>query len=232
MPPVLERAGIERHISRQFPVDDRLWMVIQASQVLRADVCASSAQASARLIIERQIQQMTRLVDDLLDAYRIRTGKLRLERDRIDLCHTVALAVQAAGFVMQQRTHRVTLSLPECELWLTADPLRLEQVFVNLLTNAAKYTAAGGDVSVSVQRQGGEAIVRILDTGIGIAADVLPHVFDLFLQVESSSRNQGLGLGLSLVRSLVESHGGCVTAASAGLGRGSEFTVRLPLLTP
>jgi signal transduction histidine kinase len=209
-----------------------LGVIRNASQVLRTEVSASAAQATARLTIERQIQQMTRLVDDLLDVSRIRTGKLQLECERIELCQVIRQARQSVQFLMQQRSHRVRVSLPECCLWLHGDPVRLEQVFVNLLTNAAKYTNPGGEVRVSVTQEGREAVVRILDTGIGIAADVLPHVFDLYLQVKSSSRNPGLGLGLPLVRSLVERHDGSVSVSSAGLGCGSEFTVRLPILAP
>jgi signal transduction histidine kinase len=209
-----------------------LGAIRNASLVLRTEVPASAVQANARLIIERQIEQMTRLVDDLLDVSRIRTGKLQLQCERIELCHVVGQALQAVQFLMQQRSHRVTVSYPESRLWLQGDPVRLEQVFVNLLTNAAKYTDVGGEVRVSVTQEEGEAVLRVLDTGIGIAADVLPHVFDLYLQVKSPSHNPGLGLGLPLVRSLVERHGGRVTAASAGLGCGSEFIVRLPILAP
>ncbi len=205
-----------------------LGAIRNASYVLRTEVSAGVAQANARATIERQVQQMTRLVDDLLDVSRIRTGKLQLECERIELCQVVGQALQAVQFLMQQRSHRVAVSFPESRLWLHGDPVRLEQVFVNLLTNAAKYTDVGGEVRVSVTQEPGEAVIRIQDTGIGIAADVLPHVFDLYLQVKSSSRNPGLGLGLPLVRSLVERHGGSVSVTSAGLGCGSEFTVRLP----
>jgi signal transduction histidine kinase len=126
----------------------------------------------------------------------------------------------------------MTVSLPDAPMWLRADAARLEQVFVNVLVNAAKYTTAGGDIRLSVNQENGEAIVRISDTGIGIASDVLPKVFDLFVQADCSSGRSaiaGLGIGLALVRSLVESHGGHVSAASPGLGKGSEFTVRLPM---
>jgi len=207
-----------------------LGAIRNASRVLRTEVSANPAQANARLIIERQVEHMTRLVEDLLDVSRIRTGKLQLECERVELCHIVGQALQAVQFLMQQRSHRVTVSFPESQLWLYGDPVRLEQVFVNLLTNAAKYTDVGGEVRVFVTREEGEAVLRIQDTGIGIAAEVLPHVFDLYLQVRSSPRDPGLGLGLPLVRSLVERHGGSVIATSAGLSHGSQFTVRLPLL--
>jgi signal transduction histidine kinase len=203
-----------------------------AAAVLRLDVSAEPSFVKARLLIERQVDQMTRLVEDVMDLAQIRGGDLRLQRERIDLCVIVAQSVQTVDLTMQERNHRVTLSAPSAPVWLQADSARLEQVFVNLLVNSAKYTAAGGDIRLSVTHEKGEAIVRICDTGIGIAADVLPRVFDLFVQANPSSRRAsiaGLGVGLALVRSLVESHGGRVTAASAGLGKGSEFTVRLPL---
>jgi signal transduction histidine kinase len=133
---------------------------------------------------------------------------------------------------MHQHNHSMTTSFPDAPVWLQADPARLEQVFVNLLLNAAKYTDAGGTVGLFVERDEVDAIVRIRDSGIGIAPEVLPHVFDLFVQADPSSgrADAGLGIGLALVRSLVERHGGRVTVVSAGPGHGSEFTVRLPRL--
>jgi signal transduction histidine kinase len=203
-----------------------------ASQILRTDPSGDPRHVNAQVTIERQVGQMTRLIEDLLDVARMRTGKQRLACERVELCQLVATSLQAVEFLMQQRAHRVTVALPQRPVWIHADPVRLEQVFVNLLSNAAKYTGDGGEVKIHVEECADEATVRILDTGVGIAADVLPHVFDFYFQVDSSSRNRGLGLGLPLVRSLVESHGGGVTAVSAGLGRGSVFTVRLPLLKP
>jgi len=205
-----------------------------AVRILRMDTSACPAAVKARLLIERQVGQMAHLVEDLLDVSRVRNGHLRLRRQRIDLCAVAAHAVQTVEFAMQQHNHRMTTSFPDAPVWLQADPTRLEQVFVNLLFNAAKYTEAGGYVGLSVERGEGEAIVRIRDTGIGIAPEVLPKVFDLFVQADPSSRraDAGLGIGLALVRSLVECHGGGVTAASAGLRQGSEFTVRLPMRLP
>jgi signal transduction histidine kinase len=202
-----------------------------ATHILRMETSAGPAAVKARALIERQVGQMTRLVEDLLDVSRVRSGHLRLQCERIDLCAVAAHAAQTVEFAMQQRNHRMTTAFPEAPVWLQADPTRLEQVFVNLLFNAAKYTEAGGEVELSVEREQDEATVRIRDTGIGIAPDVLPHVFDLFVQANPSSRraDAGLGVGLALVRSLVECHGGRVTAASAGLRHGSEFTVRLPM---
>jgi two-component system CheB/CheR fusion protein len=208
-----------------------LGVIRSALHIQSMDTTARPATVKARALIERQVGQMTRLVEDLLDVSRVRSGHLRLKCQRIDLCAVVAHAAQAVEFAMQQHHHRMTTSFPEAPVWLEADPARLEQVFVNLLLNAAKYTEAGGKVGLSVEQENGEATVRIRDTGIGIASDVLPHVFDLFVQADPSSRcaDAGLGIGLALVRSLVECHGGCVTAASAGLRHGSEFTVHLPM---
>ena len=131
---------------------------------------------------------------------------------------------------MRERNHSLSTSLPNAPVWLQADPVRLEQVLVNLLFNAAKYTQPGGRIHLSAERQQSDVVIRIHDSGIGIESHVLPHVFDLFVQADPSSRRDGgLGIGLALVRNLVEQHSGRVTAASAGLGHGSEFTVRLPL---
>ena len=202
-----------------------------AARILRRDTSADPSAVKARMLIERQVGHMTRLVEDLLDVSRVRSGQLRLQCERIDLRVLAAHAAETVEFTMQQRHHRMTTSFPDAPVWLQADPARLEQVFVNLLLNAAKYTDAGGNVELIVEQEEVEAIVRIRDSGIGIAPDVLPHVFDLFVQADPSSRraDAGLGIGLALVRSLIERHGGRVTAASVGLGHGSEFTVHLPL---
>jgi signal transduction histidine kinase len=202
-----------------------------AAETLRLEKSPTPVVQHARTVIHRQVRQATRLVEDLLDVTRIRSGQLCLRRERTDLCMIVAHSLQAVEFDMQQRGHRMTASLPQAPVWLQADPVRLEQVFVNLLFNAAKYTDAGGDVAVFVQVESGEAIIRVRDTGVGIAPDALPDIFDLFIQADPSSRraDAGLGIGLALVRSLVESHGGRVSAASEGHRKGSEFTVRLPL---
>jgi len=211
-----------------------LGAIRSAAHILRMDTSAASQAVKARMLIERQVGQMTRLVEDLLDASRVRSGQLCLQCERIDLRVLAAHAAQTVEFTMQQRHHRMTTSFPDAPVWLQADPARLEQVLVNLLLNAAKYTDAGGNVGLFVEREKVEAIVRIRDSGIGIAPDVLPHVFDLFVQADPSSHraDAGLGIGLALVRSLVERHGGRVTAVSDGLGHGSEFTVRLPRAPP
>jgi len=201
-----------------------------AARVLRMDTSANPSTVKARMLIERQVGHLTRLVEDLMDVSRVRSGQLGLQCQRIDLRVLAAHAVETVEFTMQQRHHRMTASFPDAPVWLQADPARLEQVFVNLLLNAAKYTDAGGNVELFVEQEEVEAIVRIRDSGIGMAPDVLPHVFELFVQADPSSRraDAGLGIGLALVRSLIERHGGRVTAASVGLGHGSEFTIRLP----
>ncbi len=209
-----------------------LGAIRSAAWTLRMETSAGPDAVKARLLIERQVGRMTRLVEDLLDESRIRRGRLRLQRERVDLRRVVSHAVQTVESTMQQRGHRMTTSWPEAAVWLHADSSRLEQVFVNLLVNAAKYTEPGGEVGVSIEHKNGEATVRIRDSGIGIAAELLPQVFDLFVQADPSARDAdaGLGIGLALVRSLVEGHGGRVSVASAGAGAGSEFAVRLPAL--
>jgi signal transduction histidine kinase len=208
-----------------------LCVMRMAAGILNTEISATPAVEKARTLIEHQITQMSRLVDDLLDTSPARDGHLVLKREKVDLCVVAAQALQSVESTMQRRSHCMTVSLPVGPLWLRADPARLEQVFVNLLFNAAKYTASGGDIRLSVERQEGEAVVRIRDNGIGIAPHVLPRVFDLFVQADPSPSElgAGLGIGLALVRNLVDRHGGCVTAASVGLGHGSEFVVRLPM---
>jgi PAS domain S-box-containing protein len=184
-----------------------------------------------RDILDRQTRQMARLVDDLLDLSRIARGQVPLRRERLDLAGVVRLAVQTSEPLIQGRNHRLTVNLPDRPLALEGDQARLVQALTNLLNNAAKYTDPGGRIDLSAGREGDEAVVRVRDTGVGIPRDMLPRIFDLFMQVEGSrDRSQGgLGIGLALVRRLVELHGGTVSAHSAGPGRGSEFVVRLPL---
>jgi signal transduction histidine kinase len=184
-------------------------------------------------MIERQVRRMTRLVDDLLDVSRIIHGCLHLQCERIDLRDVVNDAIETLESDIKQRNHGLTIVLPDAPVWLVADPGRLEQVFVNLLANASKYTDMGGELTVAMHVRDGQVVVRVRDTGIGIAPEVLPQLFGFFRQAdEASQRSQsGLGIGLALVRNLVELHGGDVTGASAGLGQGSEFTVCLPMET-
>jgi CheY-like chemotaxis protein len=174
---------------------------------------------------------MVRLVDDLLDVGRITQGKLQLRRERVDLASVVQSAVEGSRPLIESNRHDLSIRLPAEPIYLEADPTRLAQVFSNLLTNAAKYTDRGGRITLIAERQGGEVVVAVRDTGIGIAPDYLPRLFEMFSQVDSAlERSQGgLGIGLSLVKGLVRMHGGSVEARSEGLGKGSEFVVRLPV---
>ncbi|MDB5310938.1 MAG: luxQ 7 [Gemmataceae bacterium] len=183
-------------------------------------------------IIERQVRQMVRLVDDLLDISRITKGKLRLTKERVELRAAMNRAADSARPLIEARRHEFSLLLSTEPLWVEGDAGRLEQVAVNLLNNAAKYTDAGGLIRMTVAREGDDAVVRVLDNGVGIPPEMLPRIFDLFTQVDGSlSRSHGgLGIGLALVRTLVEMHGGRVTATSGGLGKGSEFAIKLPVL--
>jgi signal transduction histidine kinase len=186
----------------------------------------------ANEIIARQVGHMTRLIDDLLDVSRITRGKIQLRRELIDLGSIVAAAIETARPLIEARRHELTVSLPSGPLFLEGDPTRLSQVFANLLQNGAKFTEPQGHLWLTAEKEGDTVVVRVRDTGIGIAPEILPHVFDLFSQGERAlDRSQGgLGIGLSLVRGLVQLHGGSVQAISPGVGGGSEFIVRLPLI--
>ena len=201
---------------------------LQILKMPRVD--AETAQRS-RDMMERQVHHLVRLVDDLLDVSRVMRGKIELRRERVELATVVARAVETVQPLIDAQGHGLTVNLPPESLPLDADPVRLAQVVGNLLTNAAKYTEANGRIRLTAQREGREAVLRVRDTGIGIAPDMLPKVFGLFVQVDhAATRSQGgLGIGLTLVKNLVEMHKGTVEASSAGLGKGSEFVVRLPL---
>jgi signal transduction histidine kinase/DNA-binding response OmpR family regulator len=185
----------------------------------------------ARDIIDRQVRQLTRLVDDLLDVSRINSGKVELRRERIDVASVIERAVEISRAVIDAGKHELAVKAPSEPLCLDADPVRIAQVAANLLNNAAKYTSAGGRIEISASRDGDEAVIAVRDNGMGVPPKMLNEIFDMFTQVESAlDRSQGgLGVGLSLTRKLVELHGGTVTAFSEGLGKGSEFVVRLPL---
>jgi two-component system CheB/CheR fusion protein len=185
----------------------------------------------AKGVLHRQVQQMARLVDDLLDVSRISTGKIRLQKEAVELHDILERAVEISRPLMAARRQEFSEVLPTDPVWLDADPTRLAQVFSNLLNNAAKYTEEGGQIWLTARKEGSGIVVQVRDTGVGIAPYMLPHVFDLFTQADYSlDRSQGgLGVGLTLVRKVMELHGGQVRAASAGLGKGSEFEVRLPI---
>jgi len=200
-----------------------------ASRLLSSDV-EPAARLKAQVLMERQIRRMTQLLGDLQDLSRISHGGLPLRRERLDLRSAVGNAIETLDSDIKARDHQLTAVLPDAPLWVYADPLRLEQVFVNLLSNASKYTDAGGELTVRAHRQDDLAVVRIRDSGIGIAPEALPFIFDLFRQADAGNprSRSGLGIGLALVRDIVSLHGGRVTAASEGIGRGSEFAVQLP----
>jgi signal transduction histidine kinase/ActR/RegA family two-component response regulator len=182
-------------------------------------------------MLDRQLQQITRLVDDLLDVSRVTRGKVRLQLQSIDLLAVVARAVEMSQPLLNVHSHQLEVTLPAGSLLLRADPARLAQVFSNLLNNAAKYSEEGGHITLAVTMEDDEAVVRVRDKGHGITNEMLQHIFDLFVQDDRSLTRSdgGLGIGLTLVRSLVEMHGGTVQVDSEGLGKGSEFVVRLPL---
>jgi signal transduction histidine kinase/ActR/RegA family two-component response regulator len=206
-----------------------LW---NALHVMRLAGDRGPAIEQARAVAERQVQHLARLVDDLLDVSRIAHGKIELRKEQIELTPVVASAVEAARPLVEARRHDLSVSLPTKPVRLEADPTRLGQILVNLLTNAAKYTEPGGRIGLTAERDGDELVVRVRDNGVGIAPDMLARVFEPFVQLERSqdSSQGGLGIGLALVRSLVDLHGGSIIAASLGPGQGSEFILRLPAL--
>jgi CheY-like chemotaxis protein/nitrogen-specific signal transduction histidine kinase len=183
-------------------------------------------------VIDRQVTHLTRLVDDLLDVSRITLGKVTLHKEPVDMATVVESAVLASRPLIEARKHTLEVELPAEPLLVEGDPVRLSQIVLNLLNNAAKYTPEGGEIRLAMAKGDGRVIVRVTDTGLGIPAELLPRVFDLFTQGDRSldRAEGGLGIGLALVRRLVEMHGGAVAAESEGAGRGSEFTVCLPLL--
>ena len=185
-----------------------------------------------RAMAERQVVHLARLIDDLMDVARITRGKIELHRRAVDLATVVREAVETARPLIEERRHRLAVSLPEGPIHLDADPTRLEQVIWNLLNNAAKSTEPGGRIELRAGRVGGKVVVDVRDTGIGIDPAVLPRVLHIFVQVGGhEGRSQGgLGIGLCLVRTLVELHAGTIEARSKGPGAGSEFIVRLPVL--
>ncbi len=186
---------------------------------------------SAFEIMERQIGHMVRMVDDLLDVSRISRGKLDLQIENIDLASVIHLAVEASSPHIANMNHRLTLSLPSEPIQIRGDSTRLAQAVSNLLNNAAKFTDGGGSIALSVEHSEQEALIRVKDSGIGISAEQLPLIFDMFTQLDNSLQRAhgGLGIGLTVVKSLVEMHNGTIEAHSPGIGQGCEFTMRLPV---
>jgi PAS domain S-box-containing protein len=185
-----------------------------------------------RRIVDRQMRRLARLIDDLLDVSRIRTGKVELRKSRVDLNTIAHHAVDGIRPLCEDRGHTLSVSLPPEPIWVDADSNRIEQVLANLLSNAVKFTENGGHLSLAAERRAQEVVVRVRDDGVGIPADLLPRIFDLFMQGDRSldRSRDGLGIGLTLSKRLLELHGGTLEAFSEGIGQGSEFVVRLPLL--
>jgi PAS domain S-box-containing protein len=207
--------------------------ITNASEALRHLLREDQRAAPLNDVVVRQTRALAHMVNDLLDLSRVTVGKISLAREPVVLSQIVTKAVDSVRRAIDEPRHELCVDVASEPIWVDADPTRLEQVLVNLLTNAAKFTPRGGRIEVTARRDAGQAVVRVKDTGIGMSAELLPHVFGLFVQADRSLERTkgGLGIGLALVRQLVALHGGSVSAFSAGPGQGSEFVVRLPLLT-
>jgi len=205
-----------------------------AVELMRQVETVDASFQPAREMVERQVKHLARLVDDLLDVSRINQGSIRLRKEVVSLDAVLQRAIEGTRPLIESRGHELSVELPAEPVRLEADPTRLEQVISNLLNNAAKYTMPGGRIWISANREGDEAVVKVRDSGIGVPADVLERVFEPFVQSDGSLARSdgGLGVGLTLVRSLVEMHDGRVEASSPGLGQGSEFIIRLPARIP
>lgn len=204
-----------------------------AVKILHLTSNPTSDAKSALDVIERQTRQMTRLIDDLLDIARITSNKLELRRERIELAEVLEAAVETSRPLIEGRRHRLILRAPAAPIHIDGDLVRLAQVISNLLNNAAKYTERGGRISLEVSQEQDQAVIKVRDTGIGIPVDILPRIFEMFAQAEHAPHGSGgLGIGLTLVKRLVEMHGGTIVAQSDGPGKGTEFVVRLPVISP
>ncbi|MGZ8152735.1 MAG: hybrid sensor histidine kinase/response regulator, partial [Methylovulum sp.] len=203
-----------------------------AVQLLKMQSASDPRLTWSLSVIDRQVTHMAQLLDDLLDVARIMQNKITLKIEPFELADIINNAIETSKHLIDSRGQELIISQTTSPLWLKGDRVRLEQVLSNLLNNAAKYTSEGGKITLSVLRDGSDIVIEVRDTGIGISPDILPGIFELFAQADNSLAHSqgGLGIGLTLVRQLVESHGGTVSAASAGIGQGSSFTVRLPAL--
>ena len=207
--------------------------ISNAARALRIGAGEGESLRSASDMLERQVKQMSRLVDDLLDMSRITRGRIELRKEPLELAPVVNHAVEAARALYRSMDHELTVTMPDEPMQVSADPTRLAQVIGNLLNNACKFTDKGGHVWLTVEKDGHDAVIRVRDNGIGIAEEHIPGLWEMFAQVDTSLERSrgGLGIGLTLVKTLVEMHGGTVHAQSDGPARGSEFTVRLPILS-
>ena len=202
-----------------------------AAQIVRMAEGDHATVSAARAIIERQLKHLVRLIDDLVDVSRITRGKLELSRDRVDLAAVLQVAIETNRPLLESKQQHVTVELPAEPLVVEADMTRLAQVFANLINNGAKYSDPRSDIRIQAARAGSRALVTITDQGVGIEREMLANIFDLFTRVKRpSSPHDGLGVGLTLVKRIIELHGGAVTAHSEGPGRGSAFTIELDLI--
>lgn len=203
-----------------------------ALQILQLTEGKDEVVEAATRMMERQVGQMVRMVDDLLDVSRISRGRIVLRKGRVELASTVHHAVEAVHAMYDSMHHELTVTLPSEPIYVNADPTRLAQVVGNLLNNACKFTDKAGHISVALEREADQAIIRVQDDGIGIATEQLPSIFEMFTQIDTSLERSvsGLGIGLTLVKNIVELHGGTIVVHSEGVGRGSEFVVRLPIV--
>ena len=200
-----------------------------AVTLLQLEPAPSTIVKSGRDMIDRQLSHLTRLVDELLEVGRLTTGKITLQTEQLDYAEIVAKCVEAQRSVLEGRHHRLKVDVPQCRVWVLADAMRVTQVLQNLLTNAAQFTPEGGDIRLAVWVDGDQLYTSVADTGVGMSSESLDSIFTLFSQVKgATNRQSGLGIGLTLAKSLVELHGGTVHASSAGLGLGSTFTFVLP----
>jgi signal transduction histidine kinase/ActR/RegA family two-component response regulator len=203
-------------------------------QILRMTACNDPAAERVCEMMERQVNHMVRLVDDLMEVSRITRGLIELRKEETDLATVIRSAIETSKPLIEAGQHQLAIAIPREPIPLYGDAVRLGQVFANLLNNAAKYTDRGGQICLNAKCDGDEAVVSVRDNGIGISARILPVIFDMFMQANrATDRSQGgLGIGLTLVKSLVELHGGSISVHSEGLGQGSEFVVRLPIAVP
>jgi PAS domain S-box-containing protein len=208
--------------------------ITNATQITRNPAAAAEMRDWSLDLIDHQVKNLSRLIEDLLDISRISQGKILLQKEVVDLAPVIGRAADSVSALVAERDQDLGIALPPQPMTVVADPTRLEQVFINLLTNAAKYTPVGGRIQLTAEVEAEQCTVRVRDTGEGISADMLPRIFEMFTQVETSTDHArgGLGIGLSLVKDLVQLHGGTVTATSEGPGMGSEFVVCLPKAPP
>jgi signal transduction histidine kinase len=201
--------------------------IFNSLEVMRQRQSDHAGAEWAQSLLERQARHMERLIGELLDASRIERGKIMLYKQTMDLIPAVVDAVETVSALIEERGHELDVILPPEAIYVEADPTRLQQIISNLLTNAAKYTEAHGAICVVVERNAREAVLRVRDNGAGLAPEIVPLLFEPFVQAKNGSQG-GLGIGLHLVKGLVRLHGGSIAATSNGIGQGSEFIVRLP----